>query len=74
MSYTVFYRNKYDDFNFTPFIDSLTKAKKLYIKYVWWGYKAVRIDSDSDSLTVWETSDPVIHPIDNPHPTEYLPF
>ena len=72
MSYTVLYRDKYNAFNFTPFIDSMTEAKKLYIKYVWWGYKAVRIDSDS--LTVWETPDPVIHPIDNPHPTEDLPF
>lgn len=72
MSCMLLYRNKYDVFNFIPFIDSLTEAKKLYIKCVWWGYKAVRIDSDG--LTVWETPNPVIHSIDNPHPTEDLPF
>lgn len=72
MSYTLLYRNKYGVFNFIPFIDSLIEAQKLYIKCVWRGYKAVRIDSDG--LTVWKTSNPVIHLIDNPHPTEDLPF
>lgn len=55
--YTIEYRTKYDAFCFTPFIPDLINAKVLYLKYLWWGCKAVRIVKDFDNI-IWETPDP----------------
>lgn len=72
--YTMHYRTKYDAFCFNPFIPDLTEAKILYLKYLWWGCKAVQILDTCDWSVIWETSEPVIHPIDNPDPDSELPF
>lgn len=71
--YTLLFRTKYDAFCFTPFVKTIEEAMKLYLNYIWWGYKAVQI-LDSIGCTVWQTETPVIHSINNPHPTEDLPF
>ena len=71
--YTIEYRTKYDAFCFTPFVPDLTTAKVMYLKYRWWGCKAVRIVEGFDN-TIWQTPDPVIHSIENPNPTPELPF
>ena len=71
--YTMEYWTRHDAFCFTPFIPDLVSAKVLYLKYLWWGCKAVRIVDDLGSI-IWETTNPVIHSIDNPNPTDDLPF
>ena len=71
------YRNEYGMFNFFPFVKDMTEAQKLYLRLVWQGCKAVRITTSSWSSpteTVWETPEKVIHSIDNPNPTDDLPF
>lgn len=72
MYYTIFYRNKYDIYNFTPFL-SLTEAKALYLKYIWWGCRAVQIE-DGNGTIIWGTKEPVYRSIINPNPTPDLPF
>ena len=75
--YTLLYRNKYGTFNFMPFIESLEEAKALYLRLVWWGCKAVRLDCDIatlESRTIWETPEEVIHSLENQNPSEELPF
>ena len=66
------YRDKFGTYNFHPFADE-TDSKILYLKLRWWGCTAVRI-TDYYGNTIWETPAKVIHTIDNPFPTDDLPF
>jgi hypothetical protein len=74
--YIVEYRTKYDGFCFDPRIEDLTTAEQWYLHHVWRGCPGVRLQrcTCGHYETIWETPDPVIRPIDNPHPTEDLPF
>lgn len=74
--YSVAYRTKYNGFCYDPCIDDETIAKKWYLQHVWRGCRAVRLQmcAQGHYETVWETANSVINSIDNPNPTEDLPF
>jgi hypothetical protein len=74
MRITIYYINKYDSFNFIPFVSDIVTAKVKYLNLIWNGYKAVQIRINSWSepeKIIWETKRQVFPTYDD---SADLPF